>query len=373
MLAPYSFENGVMVSPLYDTPAFRAELETWFEPLGLAWKWQPVTLETLSQVIRKLTERNKTTRVVAVNLCDGDEISGTPGLSVVRALERAKLPFTGADTVFYEISTSKLTMKECFAENDVPTAPYMRITNPAEDILRAARLIDYPFLIKPDVSAASYGIGLRSMVRNKGAVAAQIDYVSNGEHREFFVTNGMFAEKFIAGPEFTALVVADKSESEGLRVYPVAERVFHSALPAEEKFLSYDRYWAFYQEETPPPPGEPFYSYQMARAEIQDKLSDIARRAFRSVQGRGYGRVDMRMDAASGEIFVLEVNANCGLSSDEDSSIGRILQICEQPIHVLIEEILRDAFDRAFNSKKGRRKKPHEDMRSPAVIRRNVY
>ncbi|MBK6392109.1 MAG: hypothetical protein IPF70_16310 [Saprospiraceae bacterium] len=46
-----------------------------------------------------------------------------------------------------------------------------------------------------------------------------------------------------------------------------------------------------------------------------------------SVKGRGYGRVDIRMDQVTGEMYVLEVNAQCGLSEDENfTSIGAILK-----------------------------------------------
>ncbi len=39
----------------------------------------------------------------------------------------------------------------------------------------------------------------------------------------------------------------------------------------------------------------------------------------------GYGRLDIRMDRQTGKMYVLEVNAQCGLSEDEDyTSIGAI-------------------------------------------------
>jgi D-alanine-D-alanine ligase-like ATP-grasp enzyme len=365
VLIPYAVENGARVSPLYDTPAFRAELDTWFGPLGLKWQWQPVTLDTADDVVAALATKSETITLVAFNLCDGDEFGGYPGISVIGPLEKNRIAFTGSDSAFYKISTSKVEMKTCFRAAGVPTADFVRITDAAKDLPRVADSIGYPFIVKPDVSAASFGIGLKSLVRNRRSVAAQVDYVLNGDYREFFEVSGLFAERFISGPEFTALVVADGRAPEGLRAYPVAERVFHSALPAEERFLSYDRYWAFHEEEAPPPSGEPFYAYKIADQKLQDRLSEIARNAFRSVQGKGYGRVDMRMDEA-GQVYVLEVNANCGLSSDLDSSIGRILNLCEQPIHTLIEEILRDAYERSVSRRRPRRQKR---ARMPRVVK----
>jgi len=355
VLIPYAIENEACVSPLYDTPAFRAELDTWFGPLGLNWVWQPVTLDTADDVVAALAAKSEAATVAAFNLCDGDEFGGYPGIAVIGRLETNNIVFTGADSAFYKTSTSKLAMKACFEAAGVPTAPYVQINDPASDIPRVADAIGYPFIVKPDVSAASYGIGLKSIVRDRRTASGQVDYVLNGDYHEFFALVGLFAEKFVNGPEYTALVVSDKRGPEGLRVYPVAERIFHSALPAEERFLSYDRYWAFHEEETPPPEGEPFYAYKIAGADLQPRLSEVARAAFRSVEGKGYGRVDMRTDEATGTTYVLEVNANCGLSSDLDSSIGRILSLCEQPIHVLIEEILRDAYERSVVARRARR------------------
>ena len=49
--------------------------------------------------------------------------------------------------------------------------------------------------------------------------------------------------------------------------------------------------------------------------------------AYAAVGGRGYGRVDLRQDRVTGEIVVLEVNAQCGISEDEAyTSIGAILR-----------------------------------------------
>jgi D-alanine-D-alanine ligase len=49
------------------------------------------------------------------------------------------------------------------------------------------------------------------------------------------------------------------------------------------------------------------------------------------------------MDRGSGEMFVLEVNANCGLSEDDQTSTGCILKIAGMTLAELLRSILRDA------------------------------
>ena len=124
------------------------------------------------------------------------------------------------------------------------------------------------------------------------------------------------------------------------------ERLFPSALPSHERFLSYDRYWSYYQEEARLPDTEPLYRYALAAPQFQGPLADLAVRAFLALSGTGYARVDIRLEARTGVIYVLEVNANCGISSDQETSVGQILRLAKVPIPQLIANILEDALVR---------------------------
>ena len=56
------------------------------------------------------------------------------------------------------------------------------------------------------------------------------------------------------------------------------------------------------------------------------------------------GQVLMRMDATTGELFVLEVNAQCGLSEDENyTSIGAILRLAGRSFSSMVRDIVADA------------------------------
>jgi D-alanine-D-alanine ligase len=53
------------------------------------------------------------------------------------------------------------------------------------------------------------------------------------------------------------------------------------------------------------------------------------------------------MDERTGQVYVLEVNAQCGISEDEDyTSIGAILRLAGCSFHGLVAEILADALAR---------------------------
>ena len=351
VFVPYTTRGSRMESPEYDTPSYRAEVKSWFDALNLAWRWVPITLKNLNRTIEKIQDRQQARDCVVFNLCDGDEIHGYPGPSVVRCLEQSGLPFTGASSAFFDATTFKVPMKERFLKHGVPTPPFARIRKIPQDIDRLAAEIGYPLMIKPEVSAASVGISLRSLVHDAPSAIAQLSRLIQGEWGQKTLAAGIFAEHFVDGPEFTMLIVADRNHPQGVRAYPAVERIFHSALPPHERFLSYGRYWSEYKEEARLPAGEPFYRYSLAAPCLQEKLVDVSTRAFFAVSGTGYARVDVRMEARTGELFVLEVNSNCGLSgdretSDEETAVGEILHLAHSTIHQLIAAILEDAFDR---------------------------
>lgn len=344
---PYSLINGHPESPDYDTPTTRAELTKAFAELNVQWKWQPITFENLHDVIEEIASSENRDGIVVLNFCDGDEVNGFPGVSVVRSLEAAAIAFSGADSHYYHITTSKILMKQCFERAQVMTAPYMAITDVKKDITGLCARLGTPVIVKPAISAASYGITLKSIVSTDDDVFLQVEELINGRHACIFPKGTIFAERFISGPEFTVFVVGSSGPPDGVKVYHPVERAFNEKLPPSERFLSFERYWGLYQEELPMPSDEPLYQYRLVKCEdLTARISSLARRAYMSVGGCGYGRVDIRMENDSKELFVLEVNSNCGISSDDQTSVGQILNLSGRSYANLLSDILNDALAR---------------------------
>ena len=167
--------------------------------------------------------------------------------------------------------------------------------------------------------------------------------LKTGPFARYFAQSTFLAEQFIQGPEFTLFVCGRWDRPESIWSLPPAERVFHPSIPPEERFLSYDRYWACYQAESAPPAGEAFYAYQRCGDDLQARLTQLGQAAYIACRGHGYGRVDIRKDSKSGELYVLEVNANCGLSGDDQTSLGSILKIADMSFARLIGKIVEAA------------------------------
>jgi D-alanine-D-alanine ligase len=230
-------------------------------------------------------------------------------------------------------------MKELMVAAGVPTPAFEAIPLSGNVDGICAR-VGTPLLVKPDISAASGGVFLRSKISCDDQVAALRDELSIAPLPPFCDSRLFFAERFIEGPEFTVFVTGNWRDPASVRCLPAVERVFNASIPDGEKFLSYERYWGVYREETPPQDGGRFYNYGACEAVLAGPLEEISKAAYVAVKGCGYARVDVRMDRVSGELFVLEVNANCGLSEDDQTSTGCILKVAGMTLAELLGSIL---------------------------------
>lgn len=350
VLAPYLKTNDEQLDYYYDFTQSIAEYTIVFEKLKLDWKWQPVTLNDYQSIIKEIQSEAIAGQVfpIVFNLCDGDEINGTPGISVVKVLELSGLVFTGSDSYFYDITTSKIPMKKAFDAQKVSNARWKEIKESNPSPAGIFKRLGNPLIIKPAVSGGSLGVGIKNVVSSPAEMKEEVKKLFNGYRGWEFGTGGVIAEKFIAGPEFTTLIVGSYDQPESLIYYAPVERVFNASLPDKEKFLSFERLWEIYEKETTMPEQGNFYEYKSPATELHTAIEKISKESYIAVQGKGYGRIDIRMDQETGQMYVLEVNAQCGLSDDENyTSIGAILRYSNKTFDQLIQEILIDALESA--------------------------
>lgn len=237
-------------------------------------------------------------------------------------------------------------MKIAFNEAGVATAPWevIRDTDSQKGIFER---LGTPLLIKPAISGGSMGISIRNVVHNETELLERLLQIQAGYRGWDLSSGGLFVEQFISGPEYTTFIVGSSDYPHQCIVYEPVERVFHPSLPEEEKFLSFDRLWEIYEEEQPMPNQANFYQYQSVSADVATVLKQLTLDAYIALGGQGYARIDIRKNAATGEYVLLEGNAQCGISEDEDfTSIGAILKVSNKSFTELVSEILKDAFIR---------------------------
>jgi D-alanine-D-alanine ligase len=358
VLAPHLESSDSSIDYYYDFSQSIAEYTRVFGELGINWVWQPVRMADYAQVIERIyIEKEQGDHFPLVfNLCDGDEVNGTPGVSVIRILEEKGIPYTGADAYFYDITTSKIPMKQAFDTYRVPTAQWVAIHSTAQDTSRIFQQLGNPVIVKPAVSGGSMGLGIKNVVHNDAELQEQINKMFTGYRNWNLTTDGIIAESFINGAEYTTLIVGSYDDPDNAIIYTPVERVFHPSLPDDEKILSFDRLWEIYDEESAMPEEGNFYEYEMPDSQLMDELKKISWDAYVATKGRGYTRVDLRRDNSTGKIYVLEVNAQCGLSEDEDyTSIGAILRLSGKTFSELVVAIIHDAFSRKAKKQRKRR------------------
>lgn len=351
VLVPHLETDDENLAWYCDFKQSRAEFRRAFAVLGISWRWQRITLADRDAVVARIARSAEKRDVTVFNLCDGDETNGVPGLSVIHALERAGLRYTGADAPFYEGTTSKIDMKRAFDRAGVPTAPWDVVPRDGKGAAQLlARLGGGPVIVKPAISAGSMGVTTKSVVRSAAELREQLQRLRMGYHGWDLTGGGVLAERFVTGREFTTFIVGNHDAASRRLVYPPVERRFNARLPMEERFLSFDRLWGMYEVEDPVggyERDEDLWRYAPVPRNEAARIREVSWAAYEAVGGRGYGRVDLRQDAATGELAVLEVNAQCGLSEDElYTSIGAILKFAGRPYAHAVAAILAAARQR---------------------------
>lgn len=347
VLYPYLQTEDPNLQYYYDFTQSLQEYTKVFTELNADWIWQPVAMQNYREIIEGIKKRSGRKIPLVLNLCDGDEVNGTPGVSVIAELEKNRLIYTGSDTHYYNITTSKIPMKEAFDKAGVSTAKWAVIDGTEKPLDGMCQRLGAPLIIKPAVSGGSMGVSVKNVVYTDKELKERVAELKNGYRGWNLLADGLIVEQFITGPEFTSFIIGSSTAPERCEVFPPVERIFHESLPDEEKFLSFDRLWEIYEDERPMPGNENFYNYHQPAAHLVKTLEEISLQAYLAVGGMGYGRLDIRMDKNTGKLYMLEVNAQCGLSEDEDyTSIGAILRYANRTFSDSILSIIKDAFER---------------------------
>ncbi|MBK9661366.1 MAG: hypothetical protein IPO68_15960 [Chitinophagaceae bacterium] len=349
VLAPHLESDDPNIQHYYDFTQSIKEYTKVFEELKAEWKWQPVTMDNFKSVIKSIANTKNGKTPLILNLCDGDEVNGTPGVSVIHELEKYGLIYTGSDVHFYNITTSKIPMKKAFDKAGVATANWRVITDKKGSTKGICKRVGTPIIIKPAVSGGSMGVSVKNVVGTEEELIKRVEEIYKGYRGWNLLVDGLFVEQFITGPEYTTFITGSSDDPDNCIVYEPVKRVFHESLPDAEKFLSFDRLWEIYEDETPMPKNENFYEYRQAEASLIPALKQLSLAAYKACRGKGYTRIDIRQDSTTGKLYMLEANAQCGLSEDEDyTSIGAILKASNVSFTEIIGEILRDALRRSM-------------------------
>lgn len=259
-------------------------------PFMEGYEWEFVTMKKpIIETLRALNARQEFD--VYINLCEGYEKNdhdenGYEGIEVVKALEELNLPFTGADSTFFDPTREQ--MQAAADAHGVGFAKGYRVNSPDE----AKRLVEslrYPIMVKHPQSYGSTGMIKESRCDSLEEVLTQVERVC----REYGAAR---MEEFIVGREFNVLIVDNPDDFDQPIAYPPTELVF----PPGEEFWHTVVKWDT---------SLPFNFSRVTDPELIPRLQDIGVRMYKAMGAVSYGRCDVRMNER-GEMFVLEINPN---------------------------------------------------------------
>jgi D-alanine-D-alanine ligase len=227
-----------------------------------------------------------------VNLCEGYLEWDVPSIDVITSLELLDLPFTGPTANLYD--PPKFLMKYVAHCNDVSVPEGIVICLQDELLHRTAELrnlVGYPLFVKPAKAGDSLGIDEMSCVWDDEQLKAVAQKLLN-------VYPEVLVERYVAGREFTVLVSADAG-SDTCTVYRPLEYVFSGG----PRFKTYAMKTSELHAACNIPCTDPMLASQ---------LKEAASRIFRGFGGKGYARMDFRVEP-SGKVVFLEVNFTCSV------------------------------------------------------------
>lgn len=248
-------------------------------------------------IITRLTELAARGYDVFLNMCDAAEDEpDRPGIEVVRILEYLNVPFTGADSNFYEPTREAM---KCVCRAQGILTPSGITFHSAENIQASMDGLRYPLIVKHPQSYASVGLTKQSRVSDPAQLRQQVT-------RTVELFKGALVEEFIDGREFSVLVSENPDDPDRPVPYVPIEILF----PPGESFKYEAIKWLRYAE---------LQCVPVKDEALAARLQEMSVRLFLGLDGVGYGRCDVRM-SESGQLYMLEINPQGAVFYPPDES-----------------------------------------------------
>jgi D-alanine-D-alanine ligase len=283
-----------------------------------------VAIDAGEGFVEQLHEAAPDAAFVALHGGDGED--GT----VQGLLEVIGVPYTGSGPAACMRCTDKALAKYLMREAGIPTPDFTAVKESAiRELGVAAALADIesrlglPLVVKPASQGSALGVKFaRSTGELPGAIVGALSYGRK-----------VVIERYVKGRDLAVSVLGAQhgADSDGPQALPVVE-----AIPREEEFYNYESRY------------EIGMTTFVCPAELPDETSDRAQRlaldTYTLLGCHGVARVDLMLDADSGELSVLETNVGPGLT--ETSLLPLSADAAGVGFDELVERILSSAWTR---------------------------
>ena len=236
-------------------------------------------------------------------------------------LDAYNIPYTFSDPLGHAISLHKGMTKHVLRDFGIPTPDFVVIHNEAE-----MDNVDLPFPLfaKPVAEGTSKGITALSKITSREALHQTCKYILQTFKQPALV------ETYLPGREFTVGILGSGKDA---KVLGVIEVILKPA--AEQNAYSYENKEHY----------ENLVQYALVDDDEAKKAREIALKAWRYLDLKDAGRVDLRSDAHGSPHFI-EVNSLAGLNPKR-SDLPILCNLLGVSYHVLISSIIASALRRA--------------------------
>lgn len=205
--------------------------------------------------------------------------------SLQGALELMGIPYTGSGVLASALGMDKWRSKLVWQAAGLPV-PEFRLLNDNSDFAAVEQALGLPLFVKPACEGSSVGV---SKVKRAGELKSA--YAAAARHDTL-----VLAERFLSGGEYTVAILG---EGEAVMALPVIRIV-----PATE-FYDYEA--KYFRDDTR-------YLCPAGLDPAQEaRMQSLACEAYRLLGCRGWGRVDILLDA-TGAPYLLEINTAPGMT-----------------------------------------------------------
>jgi D-alanine-D-alanine ligase len=262
---------------------------------------------------------------VVFNLTESFHSSRAHEPNIPALLELMRVKYTGARPDGLMLCKDKALAKKVLAYHRV-RVPHFVISTEQRPLKRLRRFV-YPAFVKPVGEESSDGIAKASFAKSEEEALERARFIHEKFHCDALI------EEYIEGRELYLSVMGNRK----LTVLPPREIFFHDVPEDTPKFATFKAKWDdTYRKKW----GIQNGPATELPAGVDEKLARLARKVYRVLKIRGFGRVDVRF-TPNGEVVVIEANPNPSLACEDD--FAQSAATAGLPYDALIQKILDTA------------------------------
>lgn len=211
--------------------------------------------------------------------------------TVQGALELLGIPYTGSGVMASSIAIDKTMTKRVWVSEGIPTPQYVLLKN--DNLGEAAQAhvlqtLGLPLIVKPAREGSSIGVF-------KVVEATELSHALQEAAK---CDTDILCEQFIAGDEVTCPVLGDGDHAQALPVIRIVAPAGN--YDYENKYFTDDTQYLV-------PSGLPEAEEKAIQAHVL--------KAYRVLGCKGWGRIDVMIDAKTRQPYLLEINTSPGMTS----------------------------------------------------------